>query len=223
MKKISFSERYGMQQGVIARTKTITRRENKKLNHPLVTGISEWGIDEQGKAYVAITYSTGLTEAVYPIYQVGEEVAVAQRYEDCWDYYQQLWEAKNDPSDWHTPDAILGDQVNETPGWKNKMFVRADLMPHRIRITDIRVERLKDISDEDCFCEGVEKAYLGYYVNGLKTKDWEKESHVEKEGKTYKLFPTPRDAFAALIDRISGRGTWQRNPWVYVYEFELIK
>ena len=36
-------------------------------------------------------------------------------------------------------------------------------------------------------------------------------------------FDSPREAFAALIDRISGRGTWQRNPWVYAYEFELIK
>lgn len=35
-------------------------------------------------------------------------------------------------------------------GWDNKMFVRAEHMPHRIRITDIRVERLQDISDEDC-------------------------------------------------------------------------
>ena len=37
------------------------------------------------------------------------------------------------------------------------------------------------------------------------------------------IFLTPREAFAALIDRISGRGTWQCNPWVFVYEFELIK
>ena len=33
----------------------------------------------------------------------------------------------------------------------------------------------------------------------------------------------PREAFAALIDRISGKGTWQRNPWVYVYTFELLR
>lgn len=217
MKKISFSERYGMQQGVIARTKTITRRENRKLNHPLVTGISEWGIDEQGKAYVAITYSTGLTEVVYPTYQVGEEVAVAQRYEDCWDYYQQLWEAKNDPSDWHTPDAILGDQVNETPGWKNKMFVRADLMPHRIRITDIRVERLQDISESDIVFEGIIMRFGEGQTKPFYTfpkSDIDNPSHI---------FLSAREAFAGLIDRISGRGTWQRNPWVFVYEFELIK
>ena len=34
---------------------------------------------------------------------------------------------------------------------------------------------------------------------------------------------TPITAFAALIDRISGKGTWKSNPWVFVYEFELVK
>ena len=93
------------------------------------------------------------------------------------------------------------------------MFVRADLMPHQIRITGVRVERLQDISDEDCLREGIledcpgvqysfptEIGYCGQYP-----------------------FGSPRDAFAALIDRISGKGTWEKNPWVFVYEFELVK
>ena len=33
---------------------------------------------------------------------------------------------------------------------------------------------------------------------------------------------TPREAFASLIDKVSGRGTWKSNPWVFVYEFEPI-
>lgn len=32
-----------------------------------------------------------------------------------------------------------------------------------------------------------------------------------------------QEAFASLIDKVSGRGTWERNPWVVVYEFELLK
>lgn len=28
---------------------------------------------------------------------------------------------------------------------------------------------------------------------------------------------------AELIDKVSGRGTWDLNPWVVVYEFELVK
>ena len=30
------------------------------------------------------------------------------------------------------------------------------------------------------------------------------------------------NAFAALIDKVSGKGTWKKNPWVFAYSFELI-
>lgn len=33
----------------------------------------------------------------------------------------------------------------------------------------------------------------------------------------------PREAFASLIDKVSGKGTWDSNPWVFVSEFELVK
>ena len=36
-------------------------------------------------------------------------------------------------------------------------------------------------------------------------------------------YPTPREAFAHLIDEVSGKGTWDSNPWVWVYDFELFK
>ena len=96
------------------------------------------------------------------------------------------------------------------------MFVRADLMPHHIRITNVRVERLQDISDEDCIKEGViESVVMGtngslseYFVEGPK--------HI-CYGKT------PREAYAVLIDLISGKGTWLSNPFVFVYDFELVK
>lgn len=44
----------------------------------------------------------------------------------------------------------------------------------------------------------------------------------EFEGNKDDGFDTPREAFAALIDKVSGKGTWESNPYVFVYEFELI-
>ena len=196
MKKIMFSDRYGLTEAVLTGRKTMTRRVDKKLNHPLVTDISEWGIDDKGKCSLAITYSTGLTEDVYPAYQIGEEIAIAQPYKDI---------CLTGP--------IFFEGMRRETGWNNKMFVRADLMPHRIRITDLGFERLQDISDEDCLKEGVEKWMDCYIMSGI----------MERGGKNNVCFDTPREAFAALIDRISGRGTWQSNPWVAAYEFELIK
>lgn len=216
MKKIMFSERFGLEQAVLAGTKTMTRRVDKKLNHPLVTDISEWGIDDKGKCYLAITYSTGLTEDVYPPYQIGEEVAVAQCYKDI-DYRGIV--ACEDTSDIQ-PGMVRPISAQESAGWTNKMFVKAEYMPHRIHITDIKVERLQDISEEDCLKEGIQE-YFPYIDRN--PNDRVRTFQYFRDGKIrYRMSPAP-ECFARLIDDISGRGTWQRNPWVYAYEFELIK
>lgn len=102
----------------------------------------------------------------------------------------------------------------EHPGWSNKLFVIPALMPYQIRITGIKCERLQDISNTDCLKEGIRQAYeesiLGMY------------GYIDHKG-TGLWFNTPRKAFAALIDKVSGCGTWASNPWVVAYEFELVK
>jgi len=70
---------------------------------------------------------------------------------------------------------------------------------------------MQDISDEDCLREGVERWLDGYIVSGL----------MERSGRNNRVFDTPREAFAALIDRINGRGTWHDNPWVVAYTMDL--
>lgn len=118
----------------------------------------------------------------------------------------------------------LDHYCEDSVGYENKMFVRADLMPHQIRITNVRVERLQDISDEDVYKEGFEKETsnngCGNYAH-----HWEAMLvYYDSLGRTREIRSRyPREAFAALIDKVSGKGTWQSNPWVFVYEFELVK
>lgn len=203
-----FNDRYGLTQAVIEGRKTMTRR--------LVDPKSKYEELRFVQPCIATEYGLyGYTEndewVIIPKYKVGEVVAVAQRYQDIFDYSNCVnpyaWEDDDKPS-----------------GWTNKMLTKAELMPHQIRITGIKCERLQDISDAECMKEGVVGGIIGYYVPGIKCKDWSKESYVDTEdGRTWKLFPTPREAFASLIDKVSGRGTWDRNPWVVVYEFELVK
>lgn len=87
-------------------------------------------------------------------------------------------------------------------------------MKHRIRITNIKVERLQDISDEDCIKEGLTQKpdpFIG-----------EDEMVYCFQGSDIN-YAYPSTCFAALIDKISGKGAWGSNPYVFVYEFELIK
>ena len=191
-----FNDRYGLTQAVIEGRKTMAMMLiNIKSTSDVQVRIFA--------GYVQIIGRSGDVCAEKKLsYTVGEVVAVAQSYKSCGNY--------------HVP--------KEHAGWGNKLFVNPALMPYRIRITGIKCERLQDISDAECMKEGVVGGIIGYYVPGIKCKDWSKESYVDTEdGRTWKLFPTPREAFATLIDKVSGRGTWKRNPWVVVYEFELVK
>lgn len=87
---------------------------------------------------------------ILPKYKLGEVVAIAQSYKDVDRFHRK---GKN--ADYlEYLDSILP-ELKLYPGWGNKMFVKADLMPHHIKITGIKVERLQDISDEDCLKEGI--------------------------------------------------------------------
>lgn len=96
------------------------------------------------------------------------------------------------------------------------MFVRSDLMPHYIRITDIKNERLQSISEEDCLKEGVIKRFHSsacrnfYYVSNVEVKSKDD------------VYLTPQEAFSALIDKVCGKGTFNKNPYVFAYEFKLV-
>ena len=135
-------------------------------------------------------------------YKVGEVVAIAQSYETV--YHEQGLETLD----------MLVSGWKYSKGWRNKLFVRADFMTHHIRITDINVERLQDISDEDCLKEGI------YEDSG--DDEFPPSIFYEFEGNKDNGFDTPREAFAALIDKISGRDTWNNNLYTFAYEFELI-
>ena len=138
-------------------------------------------------------------------YKVGEVVAIAQSYKEVY------------------PNAdfeMVGNGfMTESAGWNNKMFVRADLMPHHIRITDVKVERLQSISDDDILCEGIRKeGYAGgcmYFYNKAYIRKGNR--YVEPIYNT-----TPIRAFASLMYKVCGGETWESNPWVVAYSFELV-
>lgn len=216
MKKELFNDKYGLTSAVLNRIKTNTRRLIKG-DYEKITAYHVL----HSLCFIAET-KDGRPVEIKPRYQIGDEVAVAMSYESI------IEAAKSEDKIKHflvKKDLMLEDgrvcvDLFTSSGWTNKMFVRADLMPHRIRITDIKAERLQDISDEDCLREGILQSVDGmdlYTFDG-----WVKRSkgHVLPVQIYTK---NRREAFAALIDRVCGRGTWERNPWVFAYEFELIK
>lgn len=206
MKKIMFNDRYGLEEAVVERCKTKTRRNTpKSLPETIRKGYDRLEIFN-GKELRCYKVDGSFIKYKLP-YHVGEVVAVAQSYKDV---AEHLAKKAYDVAKWMDDHNITKDMA----GWLNKMFVKASLMIFKIRITNVRVERLKDISDTDCLAEGI------YKYHGMRR--WHYKFNDKSKG-TASDHKTPREAYAALIDRISGKGTWERNPWVFVYDFELVK
>lgn len=191
-----FNDKYALTKAVLEGKKTMTRRIATPATDKEVTlgnTNKEWFEDEQGNIYISR-------------YKMGEEIAIAQSYSDVDNIHRQ----GKTKSYLEYLDSLLP-KMKELAGWNNKMFVKAELMPYRIRITDIKLEALQDISCEDCLKEGIYK----FNSNGIYAFD-DKEGYIHS-------FDSVIYAFAFLINKVSGKRIWNSNPFVFVYEFELIK
>lgn len=202
MNKIMFNDKYGLTKAVLEGRKTQTRRFIPKEFFTL-----QW--DERDDTLV-VENEFGdfidIRNTKFCMLKVGEIVAVAQNYTACGGFMD------DGTPRWDYISCIVG---SKNRGWSNKMFVKPELMPHQIKITNVRIERLQDISDDDCLAEGVEKIISEDGTPRYYVKDW--------KGDTMLATYTPQNAYSFLIDKVSGKGTWESNPYVFVYDFELIK
>lgn len=206
MKKIMFNEHYGLETATLNGSKTRTSRiiTVNSIYEKFIDCLNRDSEVEYEHDRFVIYNTDGRYYTYRTRYLIGDIIAISQRYKDVF------------------PNAdfemVGGKFITESAGWNNKMFVKAELMPHQIQITDIKLERLQDISDEDCIKEGI--------IKGDFTNTWDEyyyDIYGDCRDQCHKTFKTPKEAFADLIDKVSGKGTWRKNPWVVVYYYQLIK
>lgn len=104
------------------------------------------------------------------------------------------------------------------PKWRPSIHMRREYSRILLEITDVRIERLQDISEADAMAEGISEVNfrpcdgfplsLGYMVG----KD---------DGKT-SLATSAIAAYRELWEAINGASSWDKNPWVWVIEFKKI-
>lgn len=89
------------------------------------------------------------------------------------------------------------------PDWYKRLarFMPKEAARIFLRITDIRVERLQDITEEDAKAEGAQ------------------QMHIDDLGQT---FATYRRGFQSLWESINGPESWTANPWTWCVSFERI-
>lgn len=218
MQKIMFNDRFLLTQAVLERRKRQTRRI---IKYPREIRGQRVGYYHYYRQNCCIELRDDDEDSfdpevyIMPTYKAGEIVPIAQRYSDIYIGLLHDWETykRNLPTGMSVADfrkAFEGEK-----GWNNKMFVKPEYMPRRIEIADVRLQRLQEITDEECLLEGIEKEERTDGEYNYIFFDAKRELYIRER--------TPRDAYARLIDALSGKGTWESNPYVFAYDFDLIK
>lgn len=155
----------------------------------------------------------------------GTYYAPGKQYDGTWEWLS------GDPKDsdtWTTlvesikcPYGKPGDLLWVKEPWVSRYTSRLTL-----KITDIYIEKLQDISEEDAKAEGVElspvSGYKNYLWHGLfgqcdgnaKSDSWNYQ---------YSNYDSAKSSFSSLWESIYGKGSWEANPWVWVIKFKVIK
>lgn len=194
MQKIMFNDQYGLTQAVLDGRKTQTRRIAYQEPFKFYCNC---GFYTEGKDKGKLAINDGNEIVAKSTYKIGEVVAVAQRYSDI-PFNREIFKG-----------------AGLSIGWVNKMYVKSDLMPHHIKITNIRCERLQDISTDDCMKEGI-------YCSHIKAIDDAYSYDATNDRfKPKRWYRTPIEAYKMLSCKLHLH--WGNNPLVFVYDFELVK
>lgn len=170
---------------------------------------------------------------VNPKYKVGEKVYLKEPYAETCDEYGSPLIAyrfdntalylvrKDENGDYYQLNTIKKPvttnwTINNFPAcgeWTNKLFMPEWAARYFIEITAVRAERSQDISEDDCIKEGID-SFFNSLFSETRYKDYLNPNSECR---------SPQSSYASLINKIYGKGTWEKNPFVWVYEFRLIQ
>ena len=97
--------------------------------------------------------------------------------------------------------AVSPVKAKSSNSWKAPNYLPVEAARIWLEVTDICVERLQNISEEDAVREGVD--FRNYMFSGLQCN-------------------TARDSFMTFWDSIKGLNAWEKNPWVWVVSFNVL-
>lgn len=92
--------------------------------------------------------------------------------------------------------------------WKPSIHMPRHLNRILLEITDIRVERLQKISEEQAIAEGIDVSICQQFLETSPTRHQCKLAALH--------------GFSGLWESINGAGAWDSNPWVWVVKFKQI-
>lgn len=201
MKPILFNT--AMVQAILDGRKTQTRRVVKlKKNMDKFSAILK--TNGHARFYTSFGCGNPLIEDVKPAYTKGDTLWVRETFTVQETFYpEQDWETFKYKADTY--------ELKGGEKWKPSIFMPKKAARLFLEVTDVRVERLQDILEEDAIAEGVERV-SDYGTTGYM-------NYLDPDSS-----PSDIDAvssFETLWQTIHPNG-WEENPWVWVYEFKKV-
>lgn len=194
-----------MVRALLAGSKTQTRRVLKQA-----TGLSlSVCMDEAAPGVAALSWLHGdgpghdvhehIERVRCPYGQPGDRLWVRE----AWGLWQQ-------PFDHESHDVVYRADVDrpEPKRWRPSIHMPRWASRILLEVTDVRVERLQDISEADAIAEGIVPFGDGGFVS-------------DDDGRCYGA--TARQSYAYLWESINGADSWAANPWAWVVSFRNVR
>ncbi|MFM5320911.1 hypothetical protein ACET9O_14975 [Aeromonas caviae] len=186
-----------MVRAILEGSKTQTRRIMKPQPEP-VPG-QPWEYWWPAKAFETMVKVSDLQRVGFegaaadasPFGRIGDRLWVRETFGDCG--VRLVYRADTDDG-----------AACQVKRWTPSIHMPREAARILLEITDVRVERLNNISVQDALAEGMDDGSS----DAALAAGW---------------FEKPRRAFRRLWERIYGQESWSSNPWVWVVEFQEIQ
>ncbi|MCT8874164.1 hypothetical protein [Shewanella xiamenensis] len=165
----------------------------------------------------------GMASDACPICSVGDQLYVRETWYQKGCYCMPMWDgADAEDAFWSGTNQakyFASDRIEKVSHkfgeyfWRKRPSIHMPRWAARIilEVTDIRVERLNDISEQDAIKEG---------CNAIEGCKWHTFEEADRGIPMHDH--TAKDAFWAKWESIYGYQSWQSNPWVWVIDFKVI-
>lgn len=137
------------------------------------------------------------------------------------------------PDDWGYPQAPASPSLVPRDTWRPSIHMPRWASRLTLEVTDRRVERLHDISEEDAIAEGVERPVVDGHVLGWENYLWHGNRDAPQKYRDawewqYSTYGADREnaarlSFSSLWASINGPESWAANPWVWVVSFRRVE
>lgn len=156
-----------------------------------------------------------------PRYEVGEVVAVSQSYKEIYDMMEDQ-EGNSKANEWWCEAYDLVDSqfgLATTPGYRNKMFVMAELMPMGIEILSRKQCRIQDADINEMRAEGLRQVLHNSdnHCFFVLRKDGTIRRQVSYSNENLPLL------YRDFISTVCGRDIWDQNPEGWAYNFRVVR